>query len=122
MTATTAPPPRSPVAALNAIRPQRSLTQEAWHRLSRNTAAMIGLAIIVFFAGVALFLPALAVLPVVAARVVDWFVEPEANSGEVRRATTARAARRRRGIWCAPFAHVAVSATCNAQPRRSVLG
>src|SRR5262249_48184245 len=45
---------------LNALRKERSLWGDAWHRLSRNRAAVAGIIVIGFFTLVALFAPLLA--------------------------------------------------------------
>ncbi len=45
------------VAKLDVLRPSRSLMQDAWSRLVRNKAAVLGIFIIIFFALVAIFAP-----------------------------------------------------------------
>src|SRR5215216_2883069 len=45
---------------LNALRKERSLWGDAWRRLARNRAAVVGLILIVFFSLVALFAPLIA--------------------------------------------------------------
>ena len=48
------------VASLQGIRPQRSLTADAWYRLVRNQAAVLGMVIIALFVLVVIFAPWLA--------------------------------------------------------------
>jgi oligopeptide transport system permease protein len=45
---------------LNALRKERSLWIDAWHRLSRNRAAVAGIVVIIFFTIVAIFAPLIA--------------------------------------------------------------
>jgi len=51
---------QQPLGMQTIVRPPRSLWSDAWHRLLRNKAAIIGAIIVVFFATVALFAPLLA--------------------------------------------------------------
>jgi oligopeptide transport system permease protein len=59
MAVTTAPqsPAAPKVAHLAAARPSRSLMSDAWRRLLRNRAAVLGMAIIAFFLLLAIFAP-----------------------------------------------------------------
>jgi len=45
---------------LNTMRKERSLWGDAWHRLSRNRAAVAGIVVIIFFVLVAIFAPLIA--------------------------------------------------------------
>jgi oligopeptide transport system permease protein len=56
-TTSTAPPL---IAEMAALRPRRTAGRDAWDRLRRNKAAMLGLLIIVFFLILALFAPLIA--------------------------------------------------------------
>jgi oligopeptide transport system permease protein len=62
MAVTTAPqsPAAPKVAHLAATRPSRSLMADAWRRLLRNRAAVMGMAIIAFFMLLAIFAPVVA--------------------------------------------------------------
>ena len=60
MTVSTTTQPGSKVAEFAPAAPSRSLTQEAFQRLFRNRAAVIGMIIIAFFMVVAIFAPVLA--------------------------------------------------------------
>lgn len=62
MTTTVQTVPKSGAIDLNAMRKERSLWGDAWHRLSRNRAAVAGIVVIVFFALVAIFAPLIAPL------------------------------------------------------------
>jgi oligopeptide transport system permease protein len=56
-TTSTAPPL---IAEMAALRPRRTAGRDAWDRLRRNKAAMLGLGIIIFFLILAIFAPAIA--------------------------------------------------------------
>jgi len=62
MTTTAQTVPKSSAIDLNAMRKERSLWGDAWHRLSRNRAAVAGIVVIVFFVLVAIFAPLIAPL------------------------------------------------------------
>lgn len=57
---TTSSPPSVHVADLELAVPSKSPLQEAWSRLARNKASMIGLVLIIFFMFVAAFAPVIA--------------------------------------------------------------
>lgn len=57
---TVAQPAAPPADVMVLSRPSRSLWADAWHRLVRNRAAVVGMIIIVIFVFVALFAPLLA--------------------------------------------------------------
>jgi oligopeptide transport system permease protein len=58
--AVTTSPPGSHISELGLARPARTPTQEAWSRLTRNRASVVGMLIIAFFGLVAAFAPRLA--------------------------------------------------------------
>ena len=60
MTTTAQTVPKSGAIDLNVMRKERSLWGDAWHRLSRNRAAVAGIIVIVFFILVAIFAPLIA--------------------------------------------------------------
>jgi len=62
MTTTVQTVPKGGAIDLNAMRKERSLWGDAWHRLSRNRAAVAGIVVIVFFTLVAIFAPLIAPL------------------------------------------------------------
>ena len=49
MTTTVQTVPKGGAIDLNAMRKERSLWGDAWHRLSRNRAAVAGIVVIIFF-------------------------------------------------------------------------
>src|SRR5215212_2328484 len=62
MTTTVPTVPKGGAIAINAMRQERSLWGDAWHRLSRNRAAVVGIVVIIFFTLVAIFAPLIAPL------------------------------------------------------------
>lgn len=60
MTTTVQTVPKGGAIDLNAMRKERSLWGDAWHRLSRNRASVAGLVVIIFFILVAIFAPLIA--------------------------------------------------------------
>ncbi len=53
-------PNPAPIASLEITTPRRDLLSDAWYRLIRNKASVVGMVIIVFFSLVAIFAPVLA--------------------------------------------------------------